>query len=111
MGVTASCLARFIHPSTPIRENYPNMHRKESLINLFINGRQVRSIYRGSKSTEAYLLRHNYFNNVDFYAASQKVTITVEGPSESFFEAPIQGGDDNNAAAERERYKGGEDNS
>ena len=111
MGSTASCLARFTHPSTHIREKYPNTHRKERLTKLFTAGRQVRSICRGSKATEAYLLRHNYFNNVDFYAASQKVTITAEGPSESFFEAPIQGGDDNNAAAERERYKGGEDNS
>ena len=87
------------------------MHWKENLTNLFITRNQVRSIRRERKTTEDYPLCNNYLENVDLYAASRNVTITAEGPSESFFEAPIQGGDDNNAAAERERYKGGEDNS
>ena len=103
MGTTSSCLSRFIHPSAPIRENYPNTHRKERLTTLFITGRQVRSIHRGSKATEAYLLCHNYFENVDFYTASQNLTITAEGPSESLFESPIQDNNDNNVEAEWER--------
>ena len=37
------------------------------------------------------------------------MTITAEGPSESFFEAPIRGNDDKNDASERERDKGGEE--
>ena len=40
---------------------------------------------------------------MEFYAASWNVTITVEGPSEILFEAPIWGNNDNNDAAERER--------
>ena len=111
VGATTSCLARFIHTRTPIRENYPNTHRKESLMNLFITGRHVRSVHSGRKATEAYLLRHNDFENVDFYAASHSMTISAEGPSESFFEAPIRGKDDTNAAANREREKGDEENS
>ena len=109
MGATASCLARFIHPSAPIREKYPNTNRKERPTNLFITGRQVRSICRGSKAIEAYLLHHNDFENVDFYAASQNVTITAEGPSESLFEAPIRVNDDKNAAVEREREENSEE--
>ena len=111
VDATASCPARFIHPSTPIRENYNRTHWKESLTNLFITGRQARSIRRVRKETEAYLLRHNDFDNVDFYAASQNVTVTAEGPSESLFEAPIRGNDDKNAAAEQERDEGGKENS
>ena len=107
MVATASCLARFIHPSAPIREKYPNTLRKERLTNLFITGRQVRLIRRRNKAIEAYLLRHNDLDHVDFYAASQNVTIIAGVPSESIFEAPIRGNDGNNAAAERER----EDNS
>ena len=91
--------------------NYPNTHWEESLENLFITGRQVRSIRREIKATEAYLLCHNDFNNVDFYAASINLTITVEGPSESFFESPIRGDDDNNAIAKREMDEGVEENS
>ena len=89
VGTTASCLDRFIRPSRPIRENYLNMHRKEMQINLFITGRQVRSTHRGIKATQAQLLRQNNFDNVDFYEASQNVTITVECPSERLFQAPI----------------------
>ena len=89
VGATASCLACFIRTSVPIREQYPNTHRKERLVNLFIADRQFRSIRRGSKGTEAYLLCHNDFNHVDFYASYRNMTITSEGPSESLFEAPI----------------------
>ena len=103
VGETASCLSRFIHPSAPIREQYHNTHLKDSLKNLFITSRQVWFIRRGSKGTEAYLLRHNNFENVDFYAASLNVTITAEGPSERLSESPIRGNDDKNYAAERER--------
>ena len=103
VGATASFLARFIHPSAPIREKYANMHRKERLTNLFTTDRQVRSICRGSKATKAYLIPHNDFDNVDFYKASQNMIITGEGPSESLFEAPIWGNYDNNAASEWER--------
>ena len=46
---------------------------------------------------------------MDFYAASQNVTITAEGPSESLFESPIIGNNDNNAAAEREREENSEE--
>ena len=80
MGATASCLARFVHPSATIREQYSNTRRKERPTNLFITGRQVMSICRGSKGTEAYILRHNHFEVVNLYAASQDVTITAEGP-------------------------------
>ena len=83
-------------------EKYPNTHPKDRLANLFITGMQVRSIRRGSKVIEAYLLRHNDFDNVDFYAASWNVTITVEGPSKSLFESPIRGNNENNAAPEQE---------
>ena len=78
--------------------------------NLFIAGRQVRLIRRGSKAIESYLIGHNDFYNVDFYAASRNLIITAEGPSEIFFEAPIWGDDDKNAAVKRELDEGGEDN-
>ena len=70
MCETASCLSHFIHPSAPIRGKYPNTHRKKKLTTLFITGRQVRSIFRGSKATDAYLLLRNDFENVEFYAVS-----------------------------------------
>ena len=70
MGATASCLARFVHPSATIREQYSNTRRKERPTNLFITGRQVMSIFRGSKGTEDYLLCHNDSENVYFYTAS-----------------------------------------
>ena len=47
---------------------------------------------------------------MDFYAASRNMNINAEGPSESFFEDPIQGYNDNNAAAKRDRDEGGKDN-
>ena len=37
------------------------------------------------------------------------MTITTEVPSESLFEAPIQGNDDNNAASDREREENSEE--
>ena len=61
--------------------NYSDTDWKERLTNLFIIGRQVKSICKESKATEAYLLCHNDFDNVDFYAASRNVTITAKGPS------------------------------
>ena len=48
---------------------------------------------------------------MDLYAASRNVTITAEGPSESFFEAPIWGDECNNNATDQERDEGWEDNS
>ena len=53
VGATESCLSCFIRPSAPIREQYPNMHQRERLNNLFTTGRQVRLIRRGSKGTQA----------------------------------------------------------
>ena len=53
------------------------MHRKENMTNLFITGRHVTLIFKGSMGTEAYLLFHNDYDNVEFYAASQNVTITA----------------------------------
>ena len=94
-----SCLSRFIISSSTIREQYPNTHQKERLTNLFITGRQVRLICRGSKGTEAYLLQHNDFENVDLYAASRNVTITAEGTSERLFKSLIRGNNDKTAAA------------
>ena len=78
-------------------------------MNLFITDGQVRSIRKVSKGTEAHLCRHNYFDSVDFYAASQNVTITAKGPSESLFESPIRGNDDKNAAGGREREENSEE--
>ena len=48
---------------------------------------------------------------MDFYAASRNVTITAEGPSESLFESPIRGNDENNATDEWEKDEGGDENS
>ena len=111
VSAAASCIAHCIHTSTPIREKYPNMHQKQRLTNPFITGRQVRLICRGSKATEPYIICHNDFEHVDFYAASRNVTITAEGLSESFFEDPIRGDNGNNAAAEQERDEGEKENS
>ena len=78
-------------------------------MNLFVNGRQVTSIRRGIKETEACLILHNYFENVDLYASYRNVTITAEGPSERLFESPSRVNYDDNAAAKGELEENSEE--
>ena len=75
---------------------------------MFVAGRQVSLILRRRKATEAYLLFHNDFENVDFYAASRNVTITAEGPPERLFESPIRGNDDKNDVVDQDQEENSE---
>lgn len=87
-GAVARCLARFLHPSSHIREKYPNTYKKERISGLIVIRREERAVRRGSRPTRSLVMSHAEFADVEFYAAERNVIIDTEGPEDGIFDTP-----------------------
>ena len=84
-GGLATFFSRFVHPSKPIREKYPNqtkMHNIENLV-LIVEGKN--KIRRNSGVSNVYMFLHADFEGFEFYAARKYVHLTKEGREVDFF--------------------------
>ena len=72
-----SCMSRFIHPSKPICEKYPNSPKAHKLEDLILIAESEISIQRGGGLAKVYKLSHLNFPDVIFYAAKRYVHMTL----------------------------------
>ena len=84
VGGFVICMYRFIHPSKPIHEKYPNRSKAHKLEDLILIAESEISIRRGGGLAKVYNFSHLNFPDVIFYAAKRYVHITLEGPAEDF---------------------------
>ena len=84
-GGLASCIARSIHPSKPIREKYYNRLKSHKIENLVLIADAEKTIQRNSGVSNVYTFSHADFEGVEFYAARRYVHLKKEGREEDFF--------------------------
>ena len=80
-----SCMSRFIHPSKPIREMYPNRPKDHKLEDLILIAESEISIQRSGGLAKVYIFSHLNFPDAIFSAEKRYVHMTLEGPAEEFF--------------------------
>ena len=69
---------RYIHPSTPIREKYPNSPKTHKLENLVLIAEDEKKIRRNSGVSNVYTFYHADLEGVGFYTARLCVHFTKE---------------------------------
>ena len=87
LGVGASCTAsvRILHPKNKVKEVIHNQMASHKLSGLIVQGKEEKTIRKGGK--ECVVLHHENFGGQLIWALQRYVSIDVEGPPESFFEA------------------------
>ena len=85
VGRVVICMSRFIHPSKPICEKYPNRPKYHKLEDLILIAESEISIRRGGVLAKVYKFSHLNFLDVIFYAAKWYVHMKLEGSAEDFF--------------------------
>lgn len=89
VGARAIVLARFLHPSLPIRERFPNNFKKHRIDGLSIVGQDLhRVVRRGAKPVLAYEFENINFPGTRFVAAARFANIDNESPKDGLF-APV----------------------
>ena len=83
--VFQSYIARFIHPSKPIRDNYPNHLKSHNINNLVLIAESGKTIRITSGVSNTYTFLHADFEGVDFYAARRYVNFKKEVREDVFF--------------------------
>ena len=87
LGVGASCTisVRFLHPKNKVKEVIHNQMASQKLSGLIVQGKEEKTIRKAGK--ECIVFRHEDFGGQLIWALQRYVSIDVEGPPESFFEA------------------------
>ena len=78
-----TCLARFIHPSALIRENFPNALSTMRFTNFKVLRLERKTVSRCSQECIVFL--PPTFPDVEFYAVRRYCKVTREGPIEHAF--------------------------
>ena len=87
LGVGASCTisVRFLHPKNKVKEVIHNQTASQKLSRLIVQGKEEKTIRKAGKECVMYRLKD--FGGQLIWALQRYVSIDVEGPPESFFEA------------------------
>ena len=87
LGVGASCTVsvRFLHPKNKVKEVIHNQTASQKLSGLIVQGKEEKTIRKAGK--ECVVFRHKDFGGQLIWALQCYISIDVEGPPESFFEA------------------------
>ena len=87
LGVGTSCTVsvRFLHPKNKVKEVIHNQTASQKLSGLIVQGKEEKTIRKAGK--ECIVFRHEDFGGQLIWALQRYVSIDVEGPLESFFEA------------------------
>ena len=87
LGVGASCTVsvRFLHPKNKVKEVIHNQTASQKLSGLIGQGKEEKTIRKAGK--ECIVFCHEDFGGQLIWALQRYVSIDVEGPPESFFEA------------------------
>ena len=87
LGVGASCTVsvRFLHCKNKVKEVIHNQTASQKLSGLIVQGKEEKTIRKAGK--ECVVFHHEDFGGQLIWALQRYVSIDVEGPPESFFEA------------------------
>jgi hypothetical protein len=84
----AHCISRFVHPSKPIREKYPNAAKGHKLEGVILIAACEKVIRRNTAPAAVYSFSHPDFPDI-FYAARRYVHLTEEGPEDLLFATEV----------------------
>ena len=79
------CILRFIHPSKPIRDKYPDFPKTHNIYNLVLIAEAKKRIRRNSGVSNVYTFLHADFEGVEFYTARKYVHLKKAGRKDDFF--------------------------
>ena len=87
LGVGASCTisVRFLQPKNKVKEVIHNQTASQKLSGLIVQGKEEKTIWKTGK--ECVVFHHEDFGGQLIWALQRYVSLDVEGPPESFFEA------------------------
>jgi hypothetical protein len=88
VGAIAWAMSKFVHPSKPICDQYPNQPKNHKLEGIILLREDDKVVRRGTDPIPVFLFRHKDFPDKEFYCARQYVHVTQEGPESSLFVPP-----------------------
>jgi hypothetical protein len=88
VGAVAWVMSRFVHPSKPLRDQYPNRPKNHKLEGIILLREEDKVVQRGTEPVPVFLFRHEDFPNKEFYFVRRFLHVTQEGPEASLFDPP-----------------------
>ena len=88
VGAIAWAMSKFVHPSKPICDQYPNQPKNHKLEGIILLREDDKVVRRGTDPIPVFLFRHEDFPDKEFYCARRYVHVTQEGPESSLFVPP-----------------------
>ena len=58
VGEQGECISRFIHPSKPVRDTYPNRPKGHKVLGLIFIGQEIKVIRHGTEPVGVFNFRH-----------------------------------------------------
>ena len=92
VGAVALLMPKFVQPSNPIRDNYPNRPNNHTLQRVGLVEEDVKFVRRGADAIPVFVFTHANFTDQQFYAAKRYIHVTQKGTEDSLFvlaEAPV----------------------
>ena len=79
VGEQGGCISRFVHPSKPVRDTYPNRPKGHKVLGLIFIGQEMKVIRSVRKPVEGFTFRHKDMPNKILNSVKRYVRVTVEG--------------------------------
>ena len=79
VGAVASVMLNFVHPSKPIRNNYPNRLNNHNLQGVVLVEVDAKVVPRGANEILIFVFTHSNFPDQQFYAAKRYIPVNYEG--------------------------------
>ena len=85
VGAVASVMSKFVHPSKPIRDKYPNRPKNHKLQGVVLEEVDVKVVRWGANEILVFVFTHFYFTDQQFYSAKQYIHVIKEGTEDILF--------------------------
>ena len=79
VGAVASVMSKFVHPSKPIRDKYPNWLKKHNLHRVVLVEVDTKVVQRGANAIMVFVFTHLDFPDQKLYAANRYIHVNEEG--------------------------------
>ena len=85
IGAISDVMLKFILPSKPIRDNYPNQTKKHKLEGVVLVEEDMKVVRRGADVIPVFVFTHDSFPDKLFYSTKRYIHVTQEVTEESLF--------------------------
>ena len=85
VGAVTSVMSKFVHPSKPTRDKYPNRLKYRKLQGVVLVEVYVKVVRRDANTIMVFVFTNSDFPDQKFYAAKQYIHVTEEGEEDSRF--------------------------